>query len=223
MSVYERPVWRDPVFRDTKGAVIEYGTRWGQDGPPVETYSVDTHPERFAPLHLVADALIDHLTQIYDVRIDHDPANAADFVRRTDFLRVTRLTPADPAAAPITFGFTAYPSVILHAGLLHDFSYPDCGCDACDETAAGQADLLEWHVLAIAAGNYREAYTPGTQLPVAFSLKMDGELGSQGGQAQAGGYSKDLLIAAGERLRNLPDGWAAWPPRPHGVRTAARR
>jgi hypothetical protein len=211
MSVYERPVWRDPIFRDAAGAVIEYGSRWGEEGPPSDTYSVDTHPERFAPLRAVSDALIDHLIATYDVRVDHDSANAADFVRRTDFLRVTRLIPADPAAAPLTFGFTGYPGVVIHAGLLHDFSYPDCGCDACDETAAGQADLMEWHVLAVAAGRYREAYTPGSELPLTFSIRMYGELGSQGGRAQTVGYSTDRLSAAGKRLRELPDGWVAWP------------
>lgn len=53
---------------------------------------------------------------------------------------MTRLTLSDSAAAPLTFGFTSYPGLILHAGLLHDFAYPICGCDACDETAVGQVD-----------------------------------------------------------------------------------
>ena len=213
MSVYQRPAWRESVFRDAAGAVIEYGSRWGSEGPPADTYSVDTHPERFAPLHLVADALIKHLAETYDVRVSHDPANAADFVRQTEFLRVTRLAPADPAAASLTFGFIGYPGVVLHAGLLHDFAYPDCGCDACDETATDQADQLEWHVLAVAAGNYREDYTPGAQLPLSFFLRMEGELGSRGGKSQATGYPIEQLAAAGERLRELPNGWVPWPIR----------
>ena len=76
MSVYERPVWRDPVFRDAAGAIIEYGSRWGQDRPPPETYSVDSHPERFAPLHMVADALIDHFTQNFDGTGQPRPRNS---------------------------------------------------------------------------------------------------------------------------------------------------
>lgn len=213
VSDYERPVWRDAVFRDAAGAVIEYGSRWGRNGPPTEAYSVDAHPERFAPLHLVAEALIEHLVGTYDVQVSHHPATVADFVQRTDFVRVTRLTPADPAAASLTFGFTAYPGVVIHAGLLHDFVYPVCGCDACDETAARLAEQLEGLVLAVAAGNYREAFTPGEELPLTFSLKMVGELGGWGGQNQVTGYPAERLTAAGERLRGLADGWSPWPVR----------
>ena len=57
MSSYVRPLIEAPVFRDADGAVINYGSRW-HGSPPEDTYSVDTHPERFAPLHVVADALI---------------------------------------------------------------------------------------------------------------------------------------------------------------------
>lgn len=36
--------------RDTDGQVIDYGNRWGGGSPPEDGYSVETHPERFAPL-----------------------------------------------------------------------------------------------------------------------------------------------------------------------------
>ena len=62
---------------------------------------------------------------------------------------MTRVTPADPAGAPLTFDYTPYPGLILHAGLLHDFAYPIRGCDACDESAVEQLrnlprGWLEW-------------------------------------------------------------------------------
>ena len=98
------------MFRDASGAVINYGSRWGNDGPPADTYSVTAHPERFAPLHLVADALIRNLVDNYEVQVSDNPANAADLRRRADFLRVVRLTPADESAASLTFGFTGYPA-----------------------------------------------------------------------------------------------------------------
>lgn len=216
MSDYVRPPWREPVFRDATGAVIRYGSRWGKDGPPTETYSVDTHPERFAPVHVVADALIEHLADTYDIQVTHNPAHANDFVHQRDFLRVTCLTPSDPSAAPLTFGFTAYPGVIVHAGLLHDFLYPICGCDACDDTAVGQAELLEQQVLAVAAGNYREAYRPGEELPLAFSFRLAD--GAQSGRSLADGHPVEQLAAAGQRLRGLRHGWTAWPvkARRHG-------
>ncbi len=143
MPTYVRPGWPDPVLRDRAGIVIDYGSRWNESGPPADTYSIDSHPERFAPLHLVADALIEHLVQTYDVKASRDALHARDFLRHPDLERVTRLTPNHWAAAPLTFGFTTYPGLILHAGLVHDFTYPTCGCDACDETAVGQVELLD--------------------------------------------------------------------------------
>lgn len=57
MSSYLRPAIDSPVFRDDDNQVIDYGCRW-PDSPPDDAYSVDRHPERFAPLHRVADALV---------------------------------------------------------------------------------------------------------------------------------------------------------------------
>lgn len=56
------------------------------------------------------------------------------------------MTPAAADAAVLTFVFTDYPGVIVHAGLLHDFLYPVCGCDACDETWQSVAEDMEWNV-----------------------------------------------------------------------------
>lgn len=58
------------MFRDRDGAVISYGSRWRREGPPPETYSQVSHSERFAPLHLVADAFIEHLQGNYDVDVN---------------------------------------------------------------------------------------------------------------------------------------------------------
>ncbi len=214
MSTYRRPPLAEPVYVDTSGSVIEYGSRWGPDGPPEDTYSVVSHPERFAALHLVADALIEHLTDTYDVQVSRDPAHAADLVRsRDDVTRVTRLTPAQPDCATLTFAYTSHPAVVVHAGLLHDFVYPICGCDACDETAGRVADDLESDVLSVVAGGYRESYDPDDELPIGSSLVAWDGSSSGSGRGGAGGYPSQRLMAAGERLEQLPDGWAAWPPR----------
>ena len=69
VSSYVRPSIDAPTFRDADGQVIDYGNRWDAS-PPEDTYSVDTHPERFAPLHTVADALIAHLRDTYDVEVE---------------------------------------------------------------------------------------------------------------------------------------------------------
>ena len=50
MTTYRRPAIAAVGFRDPEGRVIDYGNPWG-GYPPEDTYSVDTHPERFTPLH----------------------------------------------------------------------------------------------------------------------------------------------------------------------------
>ncbi len=212
MSSYQRPSIDAPVFRDADGEVIDYGNRW--DGsPPEETYSVDTHPERFAPLHTVADALIAHLCNAYDVHLTAGEETAADLLRPApDVLRVVRIQPNDPACAALTFVFTSYPGIFLHAGLLHDFHYPLCGCDACDSNWAAEADKLERQVLAVVAGHYREDIEPGRRPWVEYAFAYPN--GASSGRSRAQDFPAERLKAAKPILRNLTEGWAAWPHAP---------
>jgi hypothetical protein len=218
MPSYVRPVGPDQVFRDRAGAVIHYGSRWDGSGPPTDTYSVVSHAERFAPLHLVADALIEHLAETYDVQVSQDASHADDFLRHPDLERVTRLSPNDSAAAPLTFGFTTYPGLILHAGLLHDFAYPICGSDACDETATNQVEHLEGHVSAVVTGRYRESYTPGAELPLEFALRFDD--GGQAGSTTTDGYPAGLLANRRSATSRIA-GWVG-PLAPDAVIHAGR-
>lgn len=78
MSSYVRPAVAEQTYRDANGAVIEYGNRWGSEGPAEDFYSVDSHPERFAPLHQIADALIDYLQRNYQVEITDDVSCVQD-------------------------------------------------------------------------------------------------------------------------------------------------
>ena len=94
VSSYTRPSIDTPVFRDVGGQVIDYGNRWS-GSPPEDTYSVDTHPERFAPVHTVADALIDHLRDTYDVVVEEGEEMAADLLHPAfhDVVRAVRIRP----------------------------------------------------------------------------------------------------------------------------------
>lgn len=158
---YVRPSIDTPVFRDTGGRVIDYGSRW-PGMPPEDTYSVTMHPERFAPLHTVADALIAYLRNTYDVQLIESAETATDLLKPAhDAVRAVRIQPTDAVCAPLTIVFTPYPGIFMHAGLLHDFYYPLCGCDACDSTWDAEAEELEQHVFAIVAGNYRESIDRG--------------------------------------------------------------
>ncbi|POX66817.1 hypothetical protein C3481_00620 [Microbacterium sp. Ru50] len=210
MNGYVRPTVDAPVFRDADGAVIEYGRRW-PGSPPEETYSVDTHPERFAPLHAVGDALVAHLRTAYDVVVDEGVAVAGDLNRPSfsDVLRAVRLRPTDPRCAAVTVVFDAYPGISVHSGLLHDARYPHCGCDACDEEWEAVATDLEQHVFAVVTGNFREAIVPGAELPVRHAFTFPE--GGRSGESRADGFPPERVSKAREVLRDLPDGWAPWP------------
>jgi hypothetical protein len=168
---------------------------------------------RFAPLHLVADALIDYLEREYDVEVIDDLHYADDLWRaRSGVTRAVRVTPAAADTTPITFVFTDYPGVVLHAGLVHDFFYPICGCDACDETWSSVADDMEFAVEAVVTGGYSERITREHGASWIWS-----QFGHPDGPGRGGSVSDDppgALDAAAARLRALPDGrWAAWPGR----------
>jgi hypothetical protein len=211
VSSYTRPEVEEQTYRDARGAVIAYGDRWGSDGPPEDSYSVDTHPQRFAPLHAVAEALIESLTRDHDVEVIDDPSCAGDLLcPQDDVVRAVRVRPAAEEAAPLTFVFTGYPAVIVHAGLIHDFVFPPCGCDACDETWQSAADELERVVRAVVSGRYREAVREDRgELWVGHELA-----GDDGSRSRGKSLTADLdgtLSAARRRLISLPDGWRAWP------------
>lgn len=211
MSSYSRPLVEAPVFRDAAGQVIDYGNWWG-GSPPEGTYSVDTHPERFAPLHTVANALIAHLIDTYDVEVDEGAETAADLCHPAyhDVVRAVRIRPNDRACASLTLVFTAYPGIYMHAGLLNDFHYPVCGCDACDSNWEGEADDLERQVLAVVAGHYRETVERRESDPWVGYAFTDPDGMSSGGSRESGMPSEQYK-AAESILRKVPDGWGEWP------------
>lgn len=207
MPPYARPPIDAPVFRDAAGRVIDYGRRWRGGAPPDDSYSVTSNLERFRPLQVVADALVEFLASTYEVAVSE--GHGDDILHtRDDIVRATRITPRDPAAAPLTFVFTSFPSVIVHAGVLTDFLYPFCGCDACDESWEDAAEELEWQALAVAAGNFSESHWSGRW----FSRSIE-SVG--GGAKSAGEMPVDHLPiakveAAASALDALPNGWVAW-------------
>lgn len=124
-----------------------------------------------------------------------------------EVVRAVRIRPRGPACVALTFVFTAYPGVLLHAGLLHDFAYPACGCDACDEVWTTEADEMERQVLAAVTGHYRESIDDGHSVEHAFTYPD----GATSGWSDAAEFPADRLDAARLVLRELTDGWAPWP------------
>lgn len=212
MGSYQRPLIEVPVFRDGEGQAIKYGNRWAA-GPPEDTYSVETHPERFAPLHTVADALINHLRETYDVEVEESEEVEAALIRPPfhNVVRAVRIRPNDPSCAALTVVLTAHPGIYMQAGLLNDFLYPVCGCDACDSTWEAEADELERQVHAVVTGHYCESIERRLSGPLVgydFTYPDGGE--SSGGTL-ANGVHRERIKAAKPILRKLSDGWSAWP------------
>lgn len=208
---YVRPTLPTLEFRNSDGNVIPYGRRWAVR-PPDDSYSVVSHPERYALLHTVADALIEHLAQEFDVELSDDSTLASDLINpQTGVVRAVRLAPSDPNAAPLTLVFTGFPGVIVHAGVLHDFAFPSCGCDACDEPLDSLVEQFEQTVLGVASGGYGEAYPAGMPGRAAFSMSYPDGSGSSSGEGEIGDIPNERLEDAETRLRANNGPWHPWP------------
>ncbi len=110
---YRRPVTGEQNYFNDRGTPISYGQRWpGQPGE--ESYTVTVHPQRFAPLHTVAQALVDWLCARFEVRALQDPGIAAELSETAEpAVQSVRLIPADRACAPLSLVFTDFPGVTL--------------------------------------------------------------------------------------------------------------
>jgi hypothetical protein len=145
MPAYVRPAIDAPPAIADDG--LPYGSRWdAADGPPEDAYTRTSHLERFAPLHVIADALVAHLTATHDVAVVEgaDPSLADP---HPDAVRSVRLAPRDGAGRILTLEWTSFPGVMLHSGRRMAEAFPPCGCDACDDRWEDLADSLEEAVL----------------------------------------------------------------------------
>ncbi|PPF30871.1 hypothetical protein C5C18_00830 [Rathayibacter tritici] len=216
MTNYARPAVEDRVFRDDGGRPIPYGTRWGGESPPDDSYSVTSNTERFRPLHAIADALIEHLARTYDVTIKDDPALASrDEAEISWAARATRVTPRSVDAAPLTIVWTGFPGVLVHAGALHRFEYPVCGCDACDDDWTALAEDLERTVLDVVAGRYEESITAGDDgITVGCRIGGNGELVMCSGYSTTAGQHRVTSHSGQQLSAPWNRSWEAWPQRP---------
>jgi hypothetical protein len=236
---YTRPHIEPVVFFDDAGDVVDYGNRWAAVGesPPEDSYSVVDHPERFAPLHAVAEALIAHLVSTYDVDVDEGPHVAPGLLHApsgAEIVRAVRLMPRDDACAPLVVVLTSFPGVRVFAGVLFSDAFPVCGCNACDERWDAVAEELEWVTFAIVGGGFGEevseprrakwsydrgrGFTKGMGQTVSYRLaSLDGER-SRSGQSRAEDVPAASLASAQARLEagaesRADRNWLAWPLR----------
>jgi len=209
---YQRPLISEHTYVDEDGRPYRYGDRWGHAGPPEASYSHDSHPGRFAPLHDVARALVDHLVADYDVAVEGQDDRLIDLTgfRESDIVRVFRLEPAADSAAPLTIALSSYPGVVVLAGAAHEAWLPHCGCDACDETTTSAADDLEELVDDVVEGRFEEHVS-------ARHSRVGFRRWSPGGSSSGGGSRPEIprqrLDQASARLDALDGPWQPWPRR----------
>ena len=126
-------------------------------GPPPEAYSRVTNPGRFRALHAQALALLARLQADHDVvasdRFELLPVLMRPFEHAR---RPVTLTPVVAEAAPLSVAFTTFPSLLVRYGRWHAAAFPSCGCDACDEDAAGEGERLDDLVRGVVAGRFEE-------------------------------------------------------------------
>ncbi|AIY00608.1 hypothetical protein ART_1009 [Arthrobacter sp. PAMC 25486] len=216
-NMYVRPVFPPAVFRDSAGSVVEYGAQWRQRDVPEEAYSRVSHPERFAGIHQVADALVDHVLATYDCTRqdgpDLVPQQGGVANPRVQTVRVVKLVPAHSDAAALVIEYLDFPSVRVHVGLLHSFPAPNCDCDACDETLDSAAGELEQVILAVVAGGFRESITEGRTPNVHMSLVFPGGSSTSEGPLRFSSLPRERVEEAQVRFGTLPYGWQPWPVR----------
>jgi hypothetical protein len=174
--------------------------------PPPEAYHRVTDAGRFRPLHEEALALLEHLHNRFNVqRTEGDAVDAGLDAGQRLSRPTVRLVPADPAAAPIVVAFTSFPGLVIRCGRWHVARFPACGCDACGETAAGEAARLRDLVAQVTGGRFREAIS----LPLIGAAWYEYELGAPGqrrGRSRLPRARARQLIASGGRRH----GWAPW-------------
>jgi hypothetical protein len=138
----------EPVGRRTEGGIL-FQVRDGEPKP--EEYSRVTDPGRYAVLHEAAGLLLDELTERFTVerRESREP------------LRVVRLIPHIPTAAPVAVIFTDFPGIKLRLGRWYEESLPNCGCDACDEQPGELVADLRTQVSALVEGGLWERVKRG--------------------------------------------------------------
>lgn len=208
---YQRPEFEEPDHFDEHGKLITYGDRWDTPQPPDDSYSVTSHPERFTPVHLVANALLEWLCDRFEVRCFDDPMLVKELrLDPADVVRSVRILPANTACAPIGLVFTNYPGVHLSVGALFQASFPPCGCDACDEPVSDILEDMEFTIGAVTSGTFTEQLdTQAKRLVHRFGAE---ELGFSESSRGIDDISPALLGRA--RVVLPPQGaWAPWPVR----------
>ena len=191
------------------------GNRWGSEQAPPEAYSRVTDPERFRALHGFAVRLLSRLEATFDVERLEGYGLDPELEEKSDLVRPSvKLLPRSPDAAPMVLVFTAFPGLDVRFGRWRTEAFPDCACDACDETADGEAARLSGMVDDVTAGRFREAIG----LPLVGRAWQESEFWSpRSGSKDYGPIDRSRarqMLGASDRLSFE---WKPWPRREKAV------
>ncbi len=191
------------TYRDEDGRLIDYGRRY-PDGPPEDAYSRASHPERFAALPPMAEAMVTYLDRWYDIAVRRSGGTAdSEWIE---------MLPRQGATVTLTL---TEARITVNAGALFQAGFPDCGCDACDESVGAVAAELVDCLLGIAGGGLREHFPVGRRAWTHVALTTPDSRTGGSGQAS---FSKGEASAIRAQLATLDDGrWPAWPLRTLGA------
>jgi hypothetical protein len=172
----------------------------------VRDYPHTTDAERFAMLHDAADALLDELAGRYTV----ERRETKELLGPDEALvRMVRLIPRTPAAAPLAIAFTGLPGLQVRLGRWWTQTLPECGCADCAEDPAHLIAELRTQTKALIEGGLWERVRRGVSGSW-FETRLIGE----GVKAAREG----LLSARSARNARrggfaAPVQWAPWPRR----------
>ena len=168
----------------------------------------DPHPgaDRFAVLHEAADALLDELTERYMV----ERRETKELFEAEDALvRMVRLIPRTPAAAPLAVAFTGAPGLTVRLGRWWAEALPGCAPAACDEDPAELVGRMRRQADALVEGGLWERVRRGVG-GAWFEARLIGE-----GVKQRREGPLTLREARDARRGGFaaPVQWAPWPRR----------
>lgn len=168
MRGYQRPDVVATELQDDDGNIINFGNRWRSiDGPPEEAYSSLRYSQRFAPLEAIGNAVIEYLVATYDVDLIErgvpKSSNGNDLMgsstdREIYPLRDVTVVPRDPNCVSLWIVVTTLPGLYVGTNEHHEYVFPRCACEACDETWQVQADDFEQTVDALIHGRFIEQF-----------------------------------------------------------------
>jgi hypothetical protein len=122
-----------------------------------DAYGRVTNPERYRAVVESARELIGALLEAHEAHATSGTA-AADFPEWPDGgCETINVVPA--AGAPLVVLITGLPGIIARCGEWTQVSFPECGCDACDEQPVEVIERLRRLIDATVSGRFAEELT----------------------------------------------------------------